>query len=155
MLSSFLLRASLRSMRASQVCPSISPIPPKHQVYPGPPQGPWSPAGVKMADSGDTHPYPSQGNSFASLWDIYSLRQSGILQRLRNMPENQQIQCRHFFPTSMSSLQGFGLFSLGLSSNRGHVAHAEHQNLPHRAGASPSPGHTRLLAPGRCCHSLG
>lgn len=36
------------------------------------------------------------------------------------MPEHQQIHCRHFFPlTSMSSLQGFSLFGLRLSSKRG------------------------------------
>jgi len=36
-------------------------------------------------------------HSFPFLWDISSMRQSGVLQRLRNMPKHEQFQGRHFF----------------------------------------------------------
>lgn len=49
-----LLHVSLGSMCASQACHCISPGPPQHQVCSGP---------LHTADSGDTHPEPSQGST--------------------------------------------------------------------------------------------
>lgn len=94
-------------------------------------------------------------HGFPSLWDISSPQQSGVLQRLRNVPKHQQMQCRHFFPHFNVFSARTRLVQLRALQQRG-VGGPWRASVPARQGRSqPSAGHPGLWAPGDAATVLG